>query len=65
MEYISGKLRHSISEFPALYNYSHSPDYFLISLTYHSSSGWKPKKAFPSPPKFQGLTTSKDFKGRR
>ncbi len=40
-------------------------DYFLISLTNHSSSGWNPKKVFPSPPKSQGLITSKDLKGRR
>ena len=39
--------------------------HFLISLTYHSSSRWKPQKCFPSPPKSQGLITSKDFKGRR
>ena len=39
--------------------------HFLISLAYHSSSRWKPQKCFPSPPKSQGLITSKDFKGRR
>ena len=39
--------------------------HFLISLAYHSSSRWNPQKCLPSPPKSQGLITSKDFKGRR
>ena len=39
--------------------------HFLISLVNHSSLGWKPKKALPSPPKSQGFMTSKDFRGRR
>jgi hypothetical protein len=39
--------------------------HFLISLTYHPSSGWNPKKVFPSPPKSQERIASKDLKGRR
>ena len=56
---------HTRARFPALNNTHHNQAHFLISFIYHSSFGWKPKKAFPSPPKSQERITSKDFKGRR
>ena len=62
----SGKPYHHTRDwFLALNNTHHNQTHFRISLTYHSSSGWNPKKVFPSPPKSQDFITSKDLKGRR
>ena len=55
-------LHHAIKQTAIILFYT---NHFLINLTNHSSSGWNPKKAFPSPPKSQERITSKDFKGRR